>query len=40
MINEDNDPTFEESISDLTNLKNKTNRLEWKFDKEFPRFKS
>ena len=29
-------PSFEEMISELTNLKNKINALDWKFESEFP----
>lgn len=40
MIYEEKAPTFEEIISDLINLKNKINGLEWQFDKVFPVLKS
>lgn len=36
MIYEENPPSFEEIINDLTQLKNRINELPWKFNKEFP----
>ncbi len=36
MIYEENAPSFEEMISELTNLKNKINALGWKFESDFP----
>ena len=36
MIYEKNAPSFEEMIIELTNLKNKMNTLDWKFESEFP----
>ncbi len=36
MIYEENAPSFEEMIEELTNLKNKINALDWKFEIEFP----
>ncbi|MFE3847251.1 nucleotidyl transferase AbiEii/AbiGii toxin family protein [Flavobacterium sp. LB3P45] len=36
MIYEENAPSFEEMIGELTNLKNKINALDWKFETEFP----
>jgi len=37
MIYEENPPTFEDLINELTTLKNKINAVEWKFDVEFPK---
>ena len=36
MIYEQNPPKFNELISNLTNLKNKINSIEWKFETQFP----
>lgn len=36
MIYEENAPSFEEIIRELTNLKNKINALDWKFEFELP----
>ena len=36
MIYEENPPSFDEIIKELTNRKHRINTLPWKFDKEFP----
>ena len=36
MIYEENPPKFDELIRELTNLKNKINSIEWKFETNFP----
>jgi hypothetical protein len=36
MIYDENPPSFDEIIKELTNLKHRINALTWKFDKEFP----